>query len=173
MEVLEMSIREIREALIAIARAVTMKANFNMIPRVVESTMTYWLRDFVRMNPPIFLGSKVNENPQEFLDGVYKVLCSIGVTYREKAELCSYQLRDVSHIWYTQWKDNRPEISGPIEWDEFKEAFPGMYFPQDRREIKVEESINLKQRNMSVAEYSLKFSTLSRYGLSLVSNPID
>ena len=40
-----------------------MQDNLNMMPRVVESTMTSRLRDFVRMNPPIFLGSKVNENP--------------------------------------------------------------------------------------------------------------
>ena len=39
-----------------------------------ESTMTSKLRDFLRMNPPIFLGSKVGEDPKEFLDGVYKVL---------------------------------------------------------------------------------------------------
>lgn len=86
-----------------------MQANLNMIPRVV-------LRDFVRMNPPIFLGSKVNEDPQEFLDEVYKVLSSMWFTSREKAELASYQLRDVSQIWNTQWKDNRPEGSSPIEW---------------------------------------------------------
>ena len=49
--------------LISIARAVTVKTTLNMMPRVVESTMTSRLRDFVRMNPPIFLGSKVNENP--------------------------------------------------------------------------------------------------------------
>ena len=48
-----------------------------------------------------------------------------------------------------------------------------MYFPQERREIKVEEFINLKQGNMSVEEYSLKLSTLSRYAPSLVSNPRD
>ena len=57
---------------------------------------------------------------------------------------------DVSKIWYTQWKDNRPEGSGPIEWEEFKEAFLGMNFPRERREMKVEEFINLKQGNMSV-----------------------
>ena len=73
------------------------------------------LRDFVRMNPPIILVSKVGEDPQEFLDGVYKVLSAMGVTSREKVELASYQFRDVSQIWYTQWKDNRPEESGPIE----------------------------------------------------------
>ena len=37
----------------------------------------------------------------------------------------------------------------------------------------MEEFINLKQGNMSVAEYSLKFSTLSRYAPSLVYNPRD
>ena len=56
----------------------------------------------MRMNPPIFLRSKVGEDPQEFLDNVYKVVSAIGVTSKEKAELASYQLRDVSQIWYTQ-----------------------------------------------------------------------
>ena len=82
-----MSNREIRDSLIVIDRAVTMQVDFNMMPRVVESTITSRLRDFVRMNPTIFLGSKVNEDPQEFLDGVYKVLSAIGVSSREKVEL--------------------------------------------------------------------------------------
>ncbi|TMX05690.1 hypothetical protein EJD97_009136 [Solanum chilense] len=60
-EVLEMSNWENREALIAIAQAVTMQTNLYMMPRVVESTMTTRLRDFVRMNPAIFLGYKVGE----------------------------------------------------------------------------------------------------------------
>ena len=85
-EVPEMSNRDIREDLIAIPRVVTMQDNLNIIPRVVESTKISRLRDFVRMNPTIFLGSKVNEDPQEFLDGVYKVLSAMGVISRQKAE---------------------------------------------------------------------------------------
>ena len=106
-----------------------MQANFNMMTRVVESTMTYRLGYFLRMNPPVFLGYKVNEDPQEFLDGVYEILSVMGVTSREKGELASYQLRDVSQIWYTQLKDNRTKGSGPLERTEFKKAFLGMYFP--------------------------------------------
>ena len=41
------------------------------------------------------------------------------------------------------------------------------------REVKVEDFINLKQGNTSVEEYSLKFSKLSKYASSLVSNPRD
>ena len=57
-EVLDMYNREIREALIAIARALTIQDNFNMMPWVMESTMTSRLRDFVRMNPPSLLSLK-------------------------------------------------------------------------------------------------------------------
>ena len=83
----------------------------------------------MRINPPIFLVSKVNEDPQEFLDEIFKVFSAIRVIYREKAELASYQLRDVPQILYTQWKDNRSEGLGPIECEEFKEVILGMYFP--------------------------------------------
>ena len=53
------------------------------------------------------------------------------------------------------------------------EAFLGKYFPHERREVKVEEFINLKQGNMNVEEYSLKLSKLSKYAPSLVANPRD
>ena len=57
----------------------------------------------------------MGEDLQESLDGVYKVLSSMGVTSREKAELASYQLKNVAQVWYTQWKGNTPEESGPVE----------------------------------------------------------
>ena len=89
----------------------TTQVNLSMVPRVsvAERTNTSRLRDFIRRNPPIFLCSMVGEDPQEFVDGVYMVLSAMGVICREMAELASYQLRDVSIIWYTQWKDNKPE----------------------------------------------------------------
>ena len=49
--------------------------------------MTSKLRVFVRMNPPVLLGSEVNEDPQKFLDGVYKALSAMRVTSKGKAEL--------------------------------------------------------------------------------------
>ena len=170
-----MSNREIKESLVALAQAATTQINLSIMLRVkvVESTITSRLRDFVRMNPPIFLRSKVGEDTQEFLDGVNKVLSAMGVTSREKEGFTSYQLRDVSQISYTQLNDNRPEELGPIELEKFKKAFIGKYFPRERRKVKVEEFINLKQGKMSVEEYSLKFSILYRYAPSLVSNPRD
>ena len=60
----------------------TTQANLSMVPRVVKCTMTSRIRDFVRMNHPIFLGSKVGEDPQEFIVSVYKIVHAMGVTSR-------------------------------------------------------------------------------------------
>ncbi|XP_015054768.1 uncharacterized protein LOC107001114 [Solanum pennellii] len=53
------------------------------------------LRDFTRMNPPIFTGTKTSDDPQQIVDNVHKILVAIGATNIEKAELASYQLKDV------------------------------------------------------------------------------
>ena len=67
-------------------------------------------------------------------------------------------------------KNNTPVELGPIELEEFNKAFLEKYFPRERREVRVEEFITLNKGNMSVEEYSSKFTMLSRYSPSLVSN---
>ena len=50
------------------------------------------VQDFTRMNPPSFHGSKPDEDPQEFIDQVQKVIDIIGVTYIKSDKLEAYQL---------------------------------------------------------------------------------
>ena len=56
------------------------------------------LRDFTRMNPPTFYGSKVEEDLQEFVDEVDKILFAMGLNTSEMAELATYQLKDVTKL---------------------------------------------------------------------------
>ncbi|XP_049350324.1 uncharacterized protein LOC125814924 [Solanum verrucosum] len=125
------------------------------------------------MNPLEFYGSKLGEDPNGFIEEVYKVLEIIEVSSIKKAELAAYQLKNVAQIWYEQWKDSRPIRAGPIEWQAFKFAFLDRFFPRELREAKFGEFINLKQGRMSVKEYSLKFTLFSKYAPSLVANPRD
>ncbi|WMV37978.1 hypothetical protein MTR67_031363 [Solanum verrucosum] len=69
------------------------------------------VREFFRMNLPDFLGSKVGEDPHNFIDEIKKILGVIQVTVIDYVELASYQWKDVSHIWFTQWKDNRGSVA--------------------------------------------------------------
>uniref|UniRef100_M1DC42 Gag-pol polyprotein n=1 Tax=Solanum tuberosum TaxID=4113 RepID=M1DC42_SOLTU len=66
-------------------------------------TATSRVRDFTRMNPPEFHGSKVEKDLQEFIDEVYKVLMIMGVMSVEKEELAAYQLKGVAEIWFSIW----------------------------------------------------------------------
>lgn len=53
----------------------------------------------------------------------------------------------------------------------FKVAFLDRLFPLKLREAKVLVFMNLKQCGMSMSDYSLKFTKLSRYAPSLVADP--
>ena len=59
----------------------------------------------------------MNEDPQYFLDEVYTILFTMRVTSNEKVEQSTYQLKDLSQIWYTQWMKNRALRAGPIRWE--------------------------------------------------------
>ncbi|WMV58487.1 hypothetical protein MTR67_051872 [Solanum verrucosum] len=91
----------------------------------------------------------------------------------KKAELDAYQFKSVAQVWYTQWKNNRPVGAGPIEWEVFKSTFLDRFFPQEFRDAKVEEFINLRQGGMNVQEYSLKFTQLSKYAPAFVADSKD
>src|SRR5687767_5621690 len=122
------------------------------------------------MNPPKYHGSKVEEDPQAFIDEIARVVTIMGVTSEEKAELAAYQLKGVAQIWFEQWRELRGVDALP-SWDEFKAAFLDHFFPLELREAKMREFLNLRQGNMSVREYSLKFTKLYKYASTIIANP--
>ncbi|XP_049360051.1 uncharacterized protein LOC125824752 [Solanum verrucosum] len=81
------------------------------------------VRDFVRMNSPKFLGSKVGEDPQNFIDEAKMIFEVIQMIGTESVELAFYQLKNVAHIWFTQWKENRGADAAYVTWDCFTRAF--------------------------------------------------
>ncbi|TMW90038.1 hypothetical protein EJD97_016271 [Solanum chilense] len=108
--------REVKEALIQMAQAITTQA----------------LSDFIRMNPPFYYGPKTNEDPMEFVDEVYKILYAMGVDEEAKDEFTSYSLKDVAHVWYKMWADGREPGDVPITWDNLKTAFLERFFPKNQ-----------------------------------------
>ena len=64
------------------AQAMKVQANRDISPHPHQqvTTVDSNLRDFSRINPPIFYGYKIYEYPYEFIDEFYKILHAIGVS---------------------------------------------------------------------------------------------
>ncbi|XP_049391592.1 uncharacterized protein LOC125856034 [Solanum stenotomum] len=81
------------------------------------------VKDFTKMNHLEFQGSKLDEDPQEFIDEVYNVLAIMGLTLVEKEELAAYQHKGVVQIRFNQWKEGRTKDVGPLDCEKFKSGF--------------------------------------------------
>lgn len=87
------------------------------------------VRNFVRINPPKFYGSKPKEDAQRFTYEVYIVPAILGVSSEEKADLSTYKLKGVPQVWYDKWKGERPVGGGLVEYEFLKLTFLTGSFP--------------------------------------------
>jgi len=88
------------------------------------------VREFLHLAPPLFTGSSLTKDPQDFIDHIYRVLRVMHASVTEAVELASFRLRDVAILWYEAWERSRGPDAPPVEWNEdFSEAFLSHYFP--------------------------------------------
>ena len=78
---------------------------------------------FMKMNPPKFTGTNVEEDPPEFVDEIEKIFKLMHVDEVEGVELATYRLKDIANQWYADWEDEKGESTEPTIWGEFVEAF--------------------------------------------------
>ena len=86
----EVPIVDVNAALAQMSNVIAMQAGRN------APTPASRIRDFTRMNPPKYIGSKANEDPQDFIEEIFKTVDIVGVSASEKAELAAYQLKGIA-----------------------------------------------------------------------------
>lgn len=109
----------------------------------------------------------------DFIDEAYRIMTFMWLPPKEKAELMAYKLKGDDKVWYDQWMEERGDEAGLIAWEKFKDAFFDWFFPLELRKPKVQVFINLNQGKISMGEYSLKFTKLSKYTPFIVADPRD
>ena len=83
----------------------------------------------MRINPPIFKGSKTLEDPRDFVHEVHKIFVCMGARDTEKTELDSYQLKDVAQTLCKMWQDYRVFSGIVVTLELFKTAFLKRFIP--------------------------------------------
>ncbi|XP_075088532.1 uncharacterized protein LOC142170504 [Nicotiana tabacum] len=84
-------------------------------------------------------------------------------TDTEAVEIDAYQVKNVANTWYETWEESRGEDAAPATWKEFADAFLEHFLLIEVLNAKALEFERLKQNDMSVNEYYLKFVSLAKY----------
>ncbi|XP_074355817.1 uncharacterized protein LOC141695473 [Apium graveolens] len=102
-----------------------------------------------------------------WLKEVEKTFERIGTEEAHKTNFATYLLKGEANYWWEAKKNM--ESQGIVTWERFTGLFLKKYVPKFM-EIQIQRKfLELKQENMSVAEYEAKFTELSRFMPQMVS----
>ena len=124
-------------------------------------------RAFKSLKPPEFHGSADPVEARAWLKEMEKSFEILSTEEAQKTVFATYLLKGEANYWWEAKKNM--ETDAIITWERFSQLFLGKYFPrfmENQMELKF---LELKQNNLSVAEYEAKFTELSRFVPEFVS----
>ncbi|XP_075521428.1 uncharacterized protein LOC142554646 [Primulina tabacum] len=128
-------------------------------------------KKFRKMKPPEFDGST---DPMVALEWVKAVEAIYDYLQFQDIDRVSYAIFLLTKTARTWWDATNISVNvSALKWQEFKYLFYDKYIPRDVRSQKVKEFSELKQGNMSIQEYILKFEEGCQFAPYLASNDIE
>ena len=116
-----------------------------------------------------FHGSSMEESAKvEFwLEKLERVLEEVRCPHHQRASCAVSLLQGEAYDWWKQVLKS-PGIPNPMTWEFFVQDFRAKYVTYMYKESKWKQFLNMKQRNLSVAEYEKEFSHLNKYASEVV-----
>ncbi|XP_074377353.1 uncharacterized protein LOC141718878 [Apium graveolens] len=137
-------------------------ADYKYAVRLAEAILVALLEEkFQAVKPPEFEGSTDPTKARTWLKEIEKAFALVKDGEDQKTEFASYFLKGEANYWW----ESKKALEGTeiVTWERFTEFFLEKYFMRyikNQMELKF---LELKQRNLSVAEYEAKFTELSRF----------
>ncbi|XP_075486280.1 uncharacterized protein LOC142525879 [Primulina tabacum] len=123
------------------------------------------------MKPPEFDGSTDPMVALEWVKAVEAIYDYLQFDDKDRVSYAIFLLTKTTRTW---WDATKISINvSALKWQEFKDLFYDKYIPRDLRSQKVKEFLELKQGNMSMQEYIIKFEEGCQFASYLVSNDIE
>ena len=163
-----MSQRAIADALTMMANAMAQEATNRNAERVAQENLRgnedeARLKCVLKNNPQVFKGGHDPDGAIKWLEAMERIFGAMRCSETQKVTLGTYMLHEDASYWWRNACQRLGFGNTVITWESFKREFLVKYFPSDIRNRKVVEFMELKQGNMSVAEYAAKFEELCRY----------
>ncbi|XP_075486278.1 uncharacterized protein LOC142525877 [Primulina tabacum] len=123
------------------------------------------------MKPSKFDGSTDPMVALEWVKAVEAIYDYLQFEDKDRVSCAIFLLTKMARTW---WDATKISVNvSELKWQEFKDLFYDKYFPRDVRSQKVKEFLELKQGNMSMQEYILKFEEGCQFAPYLASNDIE
>ena len=143
--------RAIADALQALAQAIG-NPNRGEVGGAVEYQ---GLDRFQRNNPPSFNGGYNPDGAQNWIREIEKIFRVMACPERQKVAYGAYILVEEAEYWWENTRQCLEAEGQDVTWDVFKRVFLEKYFPEDVRNKKEMEFLELKQGSMTVVEYAV------------------
>ncbi|XP_028062974.1 uncharacterized protein LOC114266285 [Camellia sinensis] len=131
----------------------------------IETRASFLIREFLRAKPDEFYSGPEPKKADKWFEQTVKTFKMLHIKDNElRVTLTSYYLKGDAGQW---WKYAKGRVEPT--WEAFVVAFQDKYLPPIARERLRQEFQDLKQLNMSVAEFEVAFSSLSQFAPELMA----
>ncbi|XP_070017199.1 putative late blight resistance protein homolog R1A-10 [Nicotiana sylvestris] len=98
------------------------------------------------------------EYAQDFLDKCQRIPRTSGILETTRVSFTTFQLSGIAFTWWEAYERRRPIGAAPLIWQQFPILYLEKYVPQYRREELHKQFEQLKQDDMAVMQYEMRFS---------------
>ncbi|KAK8942809.1 hypothetical protein KSP39_PZI009568 [Platanthera zijinensis] len=137
-----------------------------LVPPVVVPPEMAFISQFQRLRPPTYDGKADYMVLDDWMISIEEMFSYSGITDNQKVMLAAYQLKGVAKGWWLREKEG---LKDECSWESFKELLLSKFLPSVERDRLMKDFLHLKQRQLTVSEYEIEFSKLSRFAPDLVS----
>lgn len=141
-----------------------------LVPLVVVPPGMAFISQFQRLNPPTYDGKADFMVLDDWLISIDEMFSYSGITDDQKVLLAAYQLKGMAKSW---WLREKESLVAGCTWESFKVMLLSKFLPSVERDRLMNDFLHLKQRKLTVSEYEIEFSKLSRFAPGLVSVEAD
>jgi len=126
------------------------------------------LEQFQKLNPPAFKGEADPIQAEEWLRRIEKILTVMECNENQKVSFTSFMFQGEAEHWWDMVKGGANSLREKVSWNFLVKKFNEKYIPGVAKDKLALEFQELKQGQMSVNQYDVKFTQLSRYAAGLV-----
>ncbi|XP_070036766.1 uncharacterized protein [Nicotiana tomentosiformis] len=125
------------------------------------------LERFGRLKPPEFSGEEL-ENAQDFLDRCQQILRTAGISETSGVAFTTFQLTGEAYRWWQFYELSGLVRARSLSWHEFSILFFEKFVPQTRMEELRRDFEQLRQGDMTMTQYEMRFIYLACHDIWLV-----